>query len=94
VANCLSRCSRHHHLVHEGGWKVAPCSDGVFQFHPPVGNPLAWITPRERVGNGVVWLREWAEANELDITPEVNAPRWDGKSPTCDMAVCALLEAG
>jgi hypothetical protein len=94
LQNCVLTCTFHHHLLHEGGWRVTVDADGTFQFHPPVGNPLARISRRERVGDGVIWLREWAEANELVITAEVSAPRWDGKWPDYTNAVGALLEAG
>ena len=69
-------------------------TDGPLVFHSPVGRPLMLEPPRERVDNALPWLRAWAEENNLDLGPEVNAPLGDGKKPDYDLAVSALLEAG
>ena len=92
--NLLMLCSFHHHLVHEGGWRISAAADGSFLFHPPVGNPLAPVPPREPIGNAVAWLRTWAQENDLHLGPETNMPRWDGTSPDYGLAVSELLEAG
>jgi hypothetical protein len=36
-----------------------------FLFHPPGGNPLAAVPPREHVVGAVAGLRHWAEESEL-----------------------------
>jgi hypothetical protein len=92
--NLLLLCSFHHHLVHEGGWRISAAADRSFQFHPPGGNPLAAVPPREPIGNAVAWLRNWAEENDLHLGPETNMPRWEGESPDYGLAVIGLLEAG
>jgi len=92
--NLVMLCSFHHHLVHEGGWRITADADKTFLFHPAGGSPLAAVPPREHVGSSVEWLRDWAEENDLDLGPETNAPRWDGKSPDYEWAVSELLEAG
>ena len=79
--------------MHEGGWRISAAVDGSFLFHPPVGNPLAPVPPREPIGNAVAWLRNWAEANDLRLGPETNRPRWDGESPDYELAVSDLLAA-
>ena len=91
LENCVSLCSFHHHLVHEGGWQISS-EDGSFLFHPPVGNPLAPVPPREPVDNAVGWLRTWAEENDLYLGPETNMPLWDGSRPDYELAVSLLLE--
>jgi hypothetical protein len=80
--------------VHEGGWRITAVADGAFRFHSPAGNTLALVPPREHVGNVLVWLREWAEENTLDIGPDVNLPQGDGTTPDYDLAVGGLLAAG
>jgi hypothetical protein len=44
---CLSNgcllCARHHHLIHEGEWRVRIAADGRPEFIPP-----AWIDPQRR----------------------------------------------
>ena len=52
------------------------------------------IGVRERVDNVLVWLREWAEENNLVLGPNVNVPQWDGRPPDYDWAVGGLVEAG
>ena len=80
--------------MHEGGWRITAAADKTFQFHPPGGNPLSTIPPREHVGSAVAWLRTWAEENDLCIGPETNMPQWDGTSPDYKLAVSVLLDTG
>ena len=93
LENLVLTCSFHHHLVHEGGWRITTDAGGSFLFHPPGGDPLAPVPPPEPVGNAVGWLRDWAEEKELRLTPETNMPRWDGTRPDYALAVSVLLEA-
>ncbi|MHA7285406.1 HNH endonuclease signature motif containing protein [Arthrobacter sp. MDT3-44] len=44
ITNGVLLCSRHHHLIHQGHWKVQPL-DGVPWFHAP-GHPGRAGTPR------------------------------------------------
>jgi hypothetical protein len=92
--NLVMLCSFHHHLVHEGGWRISAAADGSFLFHPPGGNPLAAVPPPEHVVGAVAWLRNWAEENDLHLGPETNMPRWDGESPDYELAVSELLSDG
>jgi hypothetical protein len=92
--NLLLLCSFHHHLVHEGGWRITTGADRSFLFHPPGGNPLAAVPPREHVVGAVEWLRDWAEEKELHLGPETNMPRWDGTRPDYELAVSELLSDG
>jgi hypothetical protein len=94
LANLVLLCSFHHHLVHEGRWTIAAEADGALAFHSPAGNPLVPEPPRERIEDGLGWLREWALERNLDLGPEVNAPRGDGTTPDYDLAVSGLLSAG
>ena len=94
LENLVMLCSFHHHLVHEGGWRVTADADGAFCFHSPFGIPLTPVPPWERVGDGVAWIRNWAEENSLDIGPETNFPQGDGKRLDYDLAVSGLLAAG
>jgi hypothetical protein len=91
--NVLLLCTGHHHLVHEGGWTVTSAADGAFAFHAPAGRLLAPDPPRELVDDTLDWLREWADEQKLDLGPDVNLPRWDGKTPDYDGAVGWLLAA-
>ncbi len=90
--NLILVCTFHHHLVHEGGWKIIEVAKGVFVFRSPSGKMLAAEPPRERIDDAIEWLRDWAEERSLELGPEVNMPHWDGKNPDYDTAVCRLLE--
>ena len=91
LGNLVMLCTFHHHLVHEGGWKVAALAGGAFRFRAPGGTLLATTPPRERVENAPAWLREWVEENDLDIDSDTNYPEWDGSKPDYELAVSCLL---
>ncbi len=63
-------------------------------FKSPRGKPFAPAPKREHVGDSLMWLGAWAEERNLDLGPEINMPRWDGKNPDYALAVDALLAAG
>jgi hypothetical protein len=94
VDNTCLLCSVHHHLVHEGGWTITRGADGELAFTSPVGRGLSRKPPRERVGNILTWLGEWADAYGVALGPETNRPRLDGHAPDYGIAVEGLLAAG
>lgn len=94
VENLALLCTVHHHLVHEGGWTVVRYADGGLTFTSPEGRELPPEGPRERVGDAVTWIREWAAAQGLELGADTNRPVWDGATPDYNAAVGALLEAG
>jgi hypothetical protein len=92
--NTLLVCSRHHHLVHEGGWTISRDADGSFVFHSPWGQALAQNPRRELVQDIEGWMREWADEHSLELGPDVNVPLWDGSRPDYNEAISWLLEYG
>jgi hypothetical protein len=40
LQNLALLCHHHHHLVHEGRWKLTRAPDGQLQFHRPDGTPF------------------------------------------------------
>jgi hypothetical protein len=94
VDNLVMLCTFHHHLVHEGGWRVTAAADGAFLFHPSIGRPLAADPPRGRIDAPLMWLLGCAEESNLDFGPEVTMPQWDGKNPDYALAVSGLVAAG
>ena len=41
LGNLITLCHHHHHLVHEGGYRIEVTDDGVFRFHDPKGVPVS-----------------------------------------------------
>ena len=94
LGNLVMLCTFHHHLVHEGGWRVAAGAANTFVFRSPTGKPLGSEPPRDLPDHAPQWLREWADKRNLGLGPDVNMPQWDGKAPDYNSAVGRLLEAG
>jgi len=82
-------CSRHHRLVHEGGYGIETPSDHVFVFLDPAGRVLPETPPAvPAVGPGI------ARRNEvfgLTITPDTCRSLGGGEPYDLDLAVEALL---
>jgi hypothetical protein len=43
--NLMLLCSRHHRLVHEGGYRIGTPADHVFIFFDPTGRPIPEVSP-------------------------------------------------
>ena len=93
LANLLSLCPFHHHLIHEGGWTIDRDADGNWLFVAPTGDSVANPQPQAWEGNIQTWLEEWADKHSLDLGPETNEPMWDGTPVDYDWAV-GLLAGG
>jgi hypothetical protein len=91
MTNLACLCSFHHHLVHEGGWSVARTPEGALAFTAPDGRELPPVPPREGSEDSLVFLREWAEEQGIDLGEDANLPLWDGTRPDYDWAVGAML---
>jgi Domain of unknown function (DUF222) len=95
VDNLVQLCTRHHHLVHEGGWSIRHEIErdevGEWMFVDPKGKLLASEAPQAWTGNILTWLQEWSDEHGLDLGPDANEPLWDGTRPDYDMAVGGLL---
>jgi hypothetical protein len=48
IANLLPLCFRHHHLAHEGGWKLALAADRTLQVTLPNGDVRVHSPPRAK----------------------------------------------
>ncbi len=90
--NLVMLCTFHHHRVHEGGWTISVESDGAPSFNSPVGTWLTPEPPRERIDDGLAWLRGWAEERGLNLGPEANRPLGEGTKMDYPSAVEALLD--
>jgi len=83
----------HHHMLHEGGWKITRGKDGELVLSSPAGRRLDPVPPRESVGDIPIWLEERAAAHGVEAGSDTNMPRWDGTAPDYVMAVDALVAA-
>ena len=92
--NLLLLCTRHHHLVHEGGWSIERDDGGEWVFVTPASGRQAAETRHAVTGDTVAWLQDWAEERGLDLGPDANLPLWDGTRPDYDLAVAGLLAQG
>jgi hypothetical protein len=98
VDNLLLLCTRHHHLVHEGGWSLvredgtdAGLHGGEWAFVAPDGERLPAECRLAVSGDTLAWLQDWADERGLDLGPDANLPLWDGTRPDYDVAVAGLL---
>jgi hypothetical protein len=89
LANLLLLCWRHHHAVHEGGFRLS-FEHGVVTVRRPDGT-LLQTEALLAEGPGIV---EQNEALGLQITPESVASQWDGRRLTPEIlsdTVASLL---
>ena len=91
LENLALLCTRHHHLVREGGWSVARAQDSGLVFTAPDGRVLPAVPARESCEDALVFLQEWAEERGLYLGEDTNMPLWDGTRPDYDWAVGAML---
>ena len=90
LSNLITLCHHHHHLVHEGGFRVARTDDGLFVFCKPDGTRLSTdfaVEGRFR-GSAVI---ENNRQREIRITPATIATRWRGEAMDYSLAIEGLL---
>ena len=80
--------------MHEGGWRVELDAEGALAFTAPDGRALAPEPPREIVEDAVVFLRERAADQGLELGAETNLPEWDGNVVDYDWAVGEMIGMG
>jgi len=89
-------CSRHHRLVHEGGFGVENV-EGRQTFVTPTGQRMSVLPPvhEEQVAEDVIAaLKAWARERDVEIGPDANLPWWDGAVPDYDLAISSLMAVG
>ena len=90
--NLVLLCTRHHHLIHEGGFTMERAADGSLLFHAPTHKPIPWHPPRHEIEDAVHDLEQWARDRNVEITPATNLPWWDGAVPDYDWTISGLLD--
>jgi hypothetical protein len=78
--NLISLCPRHHTVVHDRGYLIAPPGAG-FAFYRPDGTPLPSCPPLPQPDGGI------HAAHDADITPDTIIPPWYGERLDLDHAI-------
>jgi len=80
LGNLVLLCRRHHHAVHEEGYKVARGRDGALDFRRPDGRPLPEVPPTVPVPpDPVHTLHVQHGALGLQLHPRTAHPTWLGE---------------
>ncbi|MGQ0844053.1 MAG: HNH endonuclease signature motif containing protein [Sporichthyaceae bacterium] len=86
--NLILLCPAHHHLIHDGGFRVEGDGAGGFTFHTPEAEPIPAV-PRPHAGNAAA-VRTLHAAT---IHPRTATPNWSGEKLDLHYAVNVLLLA-
>ena len=91
LENLVLLCSRHHHLVHEGGHRVEALAGGGARFLNPEGREvLAAPRPAAAEAGLIAWdmVQQWVR-RDVDIGPETGRPTWTGERADYDFMFMA-----
>jgi hypothetical protein len=90
--NLVLLCSRHHRLLHEGGWSIdRPEAGDTLVLNTAAGTRIPALPPTETVEAAQESLLVWAAERGLNIGPDTSLPWWDGATPDYDLAISSLL---
>lgn len=90
MENLVLLCTRHHHLVHEGGFNLDKLSDGRIQFTNSQGVVIPDVACKNSRGN-VDQIFSLNASNGIHITPKSSQSRWMGEKMDDQLAVEGLL---
>jgi len=90
--NLVTLCHFHHHLVHEGGYRIEPAADGAFAFTRPDGSPLPEFIHVEKCFRGNKLPKRNRE-HGIVIDPSTIDSRWLGERMDYSLAIDALITA-
>jgi hypothetical protein len=99
--NLVLLCTRHHRLVHEGGFTIeraveraverADQSMAALTFRAPGGKAIVAVPSAAAIEDAIVRLHTWAQERDIQIEPDTNFPWWDGAVPDYDLAVASVM---
>jgi len=90
MENLILLCTRHHRLVHEGGFGLQKLSGGVVQFTNPQGALIPVAAGGRSRGNAET-LFSLNDSQCIRITPKTCQSRWMGEKMDDQLAVEGLL---
>ena len=88
VTNLVMLCKRHHHAVHEGGYRVELTTTGA-RWHRPDGSPIDETAHAPELDGPDV--AEQNEVRGLAITPDTAVAEWDGSDLALNWCVEGVL---
>jgi hypothetical protein len=105
LSNLVTLCYSHHHLLHEGGFRIERTDDGVFRFLKPDGEPVVSRRDIDARLRGVVPGGTAQDAIGQDAIDRINADngiaidadtivtRWLGEPMDISLVMDAMLAA-
>ena len=90
--NLVLVCTRHHRLLHEGGFTVRRAVNGEVEFFDARGTSVDVAPSSADVGKG--WadtISRWIHEAGGDIDEHTNFPAWDGERVDYEAAVEAVV---
>ncbi len=79
--NLISLCKRHHLLIHDRGYLIAPGPGATVTFYQPDGT-LVPASPALPAIDGTI-----ADCHDADLTPDTIIPAWYGERLDLDYAI-------
>jgi hypothetical protein len=80
LGNLVLLCRRHHHAVHEEGYRVSRESDGALEFRRPDGRTLPEVPPTAPVPTDPIrTLQAQHSAQGLQLHARTACPGWLGE---------------
>ena len=92
LSNLITLCHHHHHLVHEGGYRIAITDDGVFRFLDPAGEPVNEDFAVSGQFRGIA-IAGFNRERGITVAPDTVVTRWQGETMDYSMAMDAMLAA-
>jgi hypothetical protein len=91
LENLVSLCSRHHRLLHEGGFSIERREDGAIQFRNARGEAIDQVIVAKSIGSCPAVSAEDLSAptyfDQVDVPPT-----WDGTPMDYELAVHLILD--
>lgn len=92
LSNLITLCHHHHHLVHEGGYRIEVTDDGVFRFLDPAGVPVNEDFAVSGRFRGIA-IAGFNRERGITVAPDTVVTRWQGETMDYSMAMDAMLAA-
>jgi hypothetical protein len=92
LGNLITLCHHHHHLVHEGGYRIEVTDDGVFRFLDPEGAQVSEDFAVAGRFRGIA-IGDFNRERGIHVTPASIVTRWQGERMDYSMAMDGLLAA-